>query len=118
MRFVPGPFTLGRGWFGRIVNGIAIFWTLFECTILSIPLSLPITAPTFNYSWVIMLGVVLCALIWYVVYAHRHYHGPRSTMTPELLGKLGVVTSQEEGEVDAAAPAAAGEKEQPAEEPH
>ncbi|WFD03810.1 polyamine transporter tpo5 [Malassezia obtusa] len=118
VRFVPGPFTLGRGWFGRIVNGIAIFWTLFECTILSIPLSLPITAPTFNYSWVIMLGVVLCALIWYVVYAHRHYHGPRSTMTPELLGKLGVVTSQEEGEVDAAAPAAAGEKEQPAEEPH
>lgn len=118
VRFVPGPFTLGRGWFGRIVNGIAIFWTLFECTILSIPLSLPITAPTFNYSWVIMLGVVLCALIWYVVYAHRHYLGPRSTMTPELLGKLGVVTSQEEGEVDAAAPAAAGEKEQPAEEPH
>lgn len=105
VRFQPGPFTLGRGWFGRVVNGIAIFWTMFECTILSIPLSLPITAPTFNYSWVIMLGVMILAILWYIVYAHRHYFGPRSTMTPELLAKLGVVTSQEEGEADAAAAA-------------
>lgn len=111
VQYTPGPFTLGRGWLGRIVNGIAIFWTLFECTILSIPLSHPITAPTFNYSWVIMLGVVFCSLIWYVVYAHRHYKGPRSTMTPELLQKLGVVTSQEEREADAAAPVSLGDAE-------
>ena len=54
---------------------------------------------------VIMLGVMILAILWYIVYAHRHYFGPRSTMTPELLAKLGVVTSQEEGEADAAAAA-------------
>ncbi|WFD00665.1 polyamine transporter tpo5 [Malassezia yamatoensis] len=93
--YKPGPFSLGRGWFARVVNGIAIVWTIFECTILSIPLSLPITAPTFNYSWVIMMGVLVLSIIWYLLYAHKHYKGPRSTLTPELLNKLGVVTSEE-----------------------
>lgn len=101
VQYVPGPFSLGNGWFGRTVNIIAIFWTIFECVILSIPLSLPITGTGFNYSWVIMVGVLLLAMIWYVVYARRHYHGPRSTMTPELLKKLGVVTVQEENEAQA-----------------
>lgn len=32
-----------------------------------------------------MVGVMILSLIWYVAHAHRHYHGPRSTMPPELL---------------------------------
>ncbi|WFD25081.1 polyamine transporter tpo5 [Malassezia nana] len=98
--FEPGPFTLGRGWFGRIVNLIAIFWTIFECTILSIPTIVPMTADNFNYSWVIMTGVLLLSSAWYVLHAHRHYHGPRSSMTPELLRKLGVIDTVNE-EADA-----------------
>lgn len=94
--FEPGPFTLGQGWLGRIVNLIAICWTLFECTILSIPSVLPLSAEDFNYSWVIMTGVLLISTVWYVAYAHRHYHGPRSTMTPEMLRKLGVDATDNE----------------------
>ena len=46
--FEPGPFTLGRGWFGRLINITAILWTTFECTILSIPQTLPLKATEFN----------------------------------------------------------------------
>ena len=96
VQFQPGPFTLGKGWLYRIVNGIAIIWTLFECTILAIPTNKPISAQNFNYSWVIMVGVLIIALTYYVFFAHQHYFGPQSTLTPELLNKLGVVTVNED----------------------
>ena len=51
----------------------------------------------FNYSWVIMVGVLLIASVWYVAYAHRHYQGPRSTLSPDQQEKLGVVSRDEEG---------------------
>ncbi|CAD6898722.1 unnamed protein product [Tilletia controversa] len=91
VQFQPGPFTLGKGWFGRIINYIAICWTLFECIILCIPTSRPITAAYFNYSWVIALGVIVISGLWYVIYAHRVYSGPRAALTPDQLAKLGVV---------------------------
>ena len=99
VKYVPGPFTLGRGWLGRIINSLAIFWILFECTILSIPAKKDYNAKEFNYSWVIMFGVLFIAIVWFIVYAHRHYHGPRSSMSPDQLKKLGIVTKEEEDEV-------------------
>ncbi|EPQ29553.1 uncharacterized protein PFL1_02772 [Pseudozyma flocculosa PF-1] len=96
VQFKPGPFFLGRGLLGKTVNAVAIVWTVFECTLLSIPTVKPIAATTFNYSWVIMMGVLLLAGIWYVVWAHRFYHGPRSTLTPEMAQKLGVVSRDDE----------------------
>lgn len=99
--FKPGPFTLGRGFFGRLINGIAILWTIFECTVLSIPQEMPIDEKNFNYSWVIMLGVLFLSLIWYVAHAHRHYHGPRSTMSPEQLAKLDEGVKDEEKQPEA-----------------
>ena len=91
VNYRPGPFTLGTGILGRVVNFIAIFWTLFECTILAIPTEQPITKLNFNYSWVIMVGVLILASFLYVVYGHWHYQGPRSALSPELLQRLGVV---------------------------
>ncbi|KAK0548824.1 polyamine transporter tpo5 [Tilletia horrida] len=96
VQFKPGPFHLGRGWFGRVVNGIAIVWTLFECIVLCIPTTYPITARFFNYSWVIALGVLFLSGVWYVIYAHRVYEGPRAALTPEQLAKLGVVIEHQE----------------------
>ena len=43
-----------------------------------------------------MLGVLFLSLIWYVAHAHRHYHGPRSTMSPEQLAKLDEGVKDEE----------------------
>ena len=93
VNYRPGPFTLGKGWLSRIVNWTAILWTLFECTILSIPTEMPFDELNFNYSWVIMCGVLVLATILYVVYGHRSYHGPQSTLSPELLKQLGIVNT-------------------------
>ncbi|SNX85504.1 related to amino-acid permease 2 [Melanopsichium pennsylvanicum] len=97
VQFKPGPFTLGRGLLGKTINGIAICWTMFECVVLAIPTVKPISAINFNYSWVIMMGILLLASIWFVSYAHKHYQGPRSTLTPEQQQSLGVVSRDEEG---------------------
>ena len=47
-----------------------------------------------------MVGVLILSLIWYVAHAHRHYHGPRSTMPPELLSSL-ESTNEKQEEQDA-----------------
>jgi hypothetical protein len=44
---------------------------------LSFPSVKPITAQTFNYASIITIGVMLLSGLWYVLGAHRHYHGPR-----------------------------------------
>ncbi|SPC67487.1 related to amino-acid permease 2 [Ustilago sp. UG-2017b] len=96
VQFQPGPFFLGRGLLGKSINLIAVCWTMFECIILAIPTVQPITQFNFNYSWVIMAGVLVIATVWFVAYAHRHYQGPRSTLSPEQQEKLGVISHDEE----------------------
>ncbi|PWN21994.1 amino acid transporter [Microstroma glucosiphilum] len=71
-----GPFYLGNGLFGKVINWIAIFWTLFEVTILAIPTFTPVTAITMNWASVVFFGVMILSYIWYALYAHKHYRGP------------------------------------------
>lgn len=95
VQFQPGPFTLGNGLFGRVVNIIAIFWTLFECTILSFPVVSAVDANTMNWGSIVMFGVLIIVGVWYALFAHKTYKGPRSTLTPEMLAKLGVENTLE-----------------------
>lgn len=74
--FKPGPFYLGDGLFGKFVNWVAVIYILFECIILSFPENHPVTGQNMNYAGVITIGVMLIGLLWYVVYARRHYFGP------------------------------------------
>lgn len=135
VNFVPGPFTLGKGWVGRVVNAIAVIWTLFEVTVLCFPITASFDASTlvyefiylrrafrlpfsllkkyyanspshllqffplvlsFNYASVLTGAVVILTTLWYAVYARHHYSGPISTLAPEQLEKLGVVTREGE----------------------
>jgi len=79
--FKPGPFYMGDGILGRLCNMTCIFWTLFVTVIFSIPTIKPVTAQNMNYASVITLGVVILAFIWYILGAHRHYHGPQGGTT-------------------------------------
>ncbi|KAL7424711.1 polyamine transporter tpo5 [Cryptotrichosporon argae] len=81
VNFTPGPFYM-RGW-GKYVNAVMLFWTLFEVTILCFPETYPVTASTMNYSWVITIGVMILSFVWYFAAGKRHYHGPRSNLAPE-----------------------------------
>ncbi|EKM52668.1 uncharacterized protein PHACADRAFT_198715 [Phanerochaete carnosa HHB-10118-sp] len=80
VRFRPGPFYMGDGWFGWFVNAAAVLWTLFVCVIFSIPNELPITGENMNYASPITGGVVLLSLVWYFLGGKRHYHGPAPTV--------------------------------------
>ena len=100
VQYKPGPFNLGFGLFGKFVNYTAIVWTLFECTILSMPATMPYTSQTFNWSWVIAFGVLALAAIWYFVYAHKTYEGPRSTLNNDQLRQLGIVSRADEVEAE------------------
>jgi len=74
VKFQPGPFSLGR--WSAAVNIYAIAWTLLETGVLVMPQISPVTGSTMNYAGPIMVGVCGLSWIWYMLYWHRHYHGP------------------------------------------
>ncbi|KAF9034498.1 APC amino acid permease [Hymenopellis radicata] len=78
--FKPGPFYMGDGLLGAVVNWVCIFWTLFVVVIFSFPTVLPVTKENMNYASVITVGVMVLAFAWYIIDGHRHYHGPQSNI--------------------------------------
>ncbi|THH17487.1 hypothetical protein EW146_g3330 [Bondarzewia mesenterica] len=78
--FKPGPFFMGNGILGWIVNINCILWTLFVTVLFSIPTVLPVTKETMNYAAVITGGVVILSGIWYILGGRYHYHGPTSNL--------------------------------------
>lgn len=81
VHFQPGPFYMGSGIIGWAANIACISWTLFVCVIFSLPTILPVTRDNMNYASVITVGVVVVSGVWYILSAHRHYHGPSSNLT-------------------------------------
>ncbi|KAM0750720.1 amino acid transporter [Meredithblackwellia eburnea MCA 4105] len=84
VQFKPGPFALPPT-LSKIFSIIAICWTCFVCVILSLPQIIPVTASTMNYAAPITGFVLLVTGIWYIVYAHKVYHGPRNIVEEERM---------------------------------
>ncbi|KAI5478073.1 hypothetical protein MNV49_005438 [Pseudohyphozyma bogoriensis] len=83
VNFRPGPFTLGPGLLGYVVNGIAIFWTCFVVIILALPTVIPVTSITMNYAAPITGAVLVLSWLWYILGGRRHYKGPRNLLREE-----------------------------------
>ncbi|KAE9393861.1 putative amino acid permease, partial [Gymnopus androsaceus JB14] len=69
-----GPFTLGR--FGFIVNLYAIIYGVFIVIFIPFPPFLLVTGATMNYAAPVFGGVLLLALVDWVVRGHRQFCGP------------------------------------------
>ena len=80
VRFVQGPYTLGR--WGKPVNAVAITWVVFISTVLFLPPANPVTAANMNYAVAVAGFIALFSLGWWWMGARRKYTGPR---TRELL---------------------------------
>ncbi|KAH8112046.1 APC amino acid permease [Phellopilus nigrolimitatus] len=80
VHFKPGPFYMGPGALGWAANVACILWTLFVTVIFSLPTVLPVTKNNMNYASAITGGVVILSGAWYILGAHRHYHGPTSNI--------------------------------------
>ncbi|KAG9315648.1 amino acid/polyamine transporter I [Chiua virens] len=76
--FKPGPYYMGDGWLGAFANVWCTVWTIFICVVFSLPTELPVTATNMNYAAPVTLGLLIVTGLWYVLSAHRHYHGPPS----------------------------------------
>ncbi|PWY92551.1 amino acid permease [Aspergillus heteromorphus CBS 117.55] len=77
VRFVEGPFTLGR--WGPYINWVSVIWVVFISTILFFPTTLPITASNMNYGICVGTFIAMFALVWWWVAARGIYTGPRTT---------------------------------------
>jgi len=80
VKFKPGPYYMGDGWLGVFANVWCALWTFFVCVVFSLPTQIPVTSTNMNYASVITVGVIAASGLWYVLSAHRHYHGPVSNL--------------------------------------
>ncbi|QVM06605.1 hypothetical protein D8B26_001312 [Coccidioides posadasii str. Silveira] len=76
VRFIEGPFTLGR--WGTPVNIVAIVWVLFISVVLFFPPHKPVTPENMNYAICVAAFIALFALSWWWLSARRKYTGPRT----------------------------------------
>jgi amino acid transporter len=72
--FRPGPWRLGA--WSRPVGIIAVIWVAFISVLFMLPTANPITAATFNYTPVVVLGTILIVTVWWLVSARYWFKGP------------------------------------------
>ncbi|KAK5125447.1 hypothetical protein LTR85_000556 [Meristemomyces frigidus] len=69
-----GDFNLGR--LGLPINIFALAYSAYLVVFVAFPTEVPVTLATMNWSPVMFVGVVLLALLYYVMYARKIYEGP------------------------------------------
>jgi amino acid transporter len=78
-------FSLGR--FGYAINITTIAWIVLSVVLFCMPVSLPVTPSTMNYASVVFAGFATISVIWYFVYARRHFTGP--PVIADLVDEIG-----------------------------
>lgn len=73
-----GPWRLGK--WGLPINLFSIAYSVFISIFLLFPTALPVTALNFNWTVVVLSGVVLYSLIYWVLFGRRQFHGPVKEM--------------------------------------
>ena len=72
--FKTGPWHLGA--WSRPIGWIAVIWTVFISVLFMLPTSTPITLQGFNYTPVVVLGVIVIVTIWWLASARHWFKGP------------------------------------------
>ncbi|POY74921.1 hypothetical protein BMF94_1897 [Rhodotorula taiwanensis] len=81
--FTPGPFYLGKTWYGYLVRFIAVFWTSFVVILLALPTVMPVSQSTMNYASVVTGGVLIISWFWFFAGGRKLYRGPRNVLAEE-----------------------------------
>jgi hypothetical protein len=72
--FHPGPWHLGA--WSKPIGWIAVIWVVFISVLFMLPTATPITALTFNYTPVVVLGTFVIITVWWLVSARVWFKGP------------------------------------------
>lgn len=68
------PFSLRP--FGFVINLVSVTWVGFAIVLFCMPVGLPVTATTMNYTSVVFTGFAFVSVVWYLVYGRKHFSGP------------------------------------------
>lgn len=82
-------FSLGK--FGYVINSITIAWIVLAVVLFCMPYTLPVTPASMNYASVVFAGFGSISVIWYFVYARKHFTGP-PVSKEEAAAATGVMT--------------------------
>ena len=74
--FVPGPFHLGK--YGLLVGWVAVAWVALVTVLFSLPVAYPVAEDNFNYTAVLVGGVLLLSVGAWVLRAPRPVLVPRA----------------------------------------
>ena len=72
--FKNGPWQLGA--WSAPIGWIAVIWVAFISVLFMLPTATPITASNFNYTPVVVLGVLVIVTVWWLVSARFWFKGP------------------------------------------
>ncbi len=72
--FQPGPWHLGT--WSRPIGIISVLWVVFISVLFMLPTITPITAVTFNYTPVVVLGTLVILVVWWMVSVRHWFKGP------------------------------------------
>ena len=59
-------------------------FTVFICVLFVLPTAYPVNALNMNYAVVAIGGVILLVSLCWLVWGHRHFRGPVSTIVEEV----------------------------------
>lgn len=68
--------TYSLGKFGYMVNIVCVCWVTLAIVLFCMPVALPVTASSMNYASAVFAGFASISIIWYIVYARKHFSGP------------------------------------------
>lgn len=83
--------TFSLGAFGYVINLITLAWIVLAVLLFCMPYILPVTAASMNYASVVFAGFASISVIWYFVYARKHFTGP-PVSKEEAAAATGVMT--------------------------
>lgn len=68
--------TFSLGVFGYVINIICVCWITLSIVLFCMPVSIPVTANSMNYASAVFAGFATISILWYIVYARKHFNGP------------------------------------------
>ncbi|CCE72964.1 Piso0_000572 [Millerozyma farinosa CBS 7064] len=81
-KFRPGPFYLGKFW-SPLISWFAVAFAAFIIIMVMFPTDQNPGKSDMNYTCVITPGIWILSSLYYWIYAHKVYHGPRKTIEDE-----------------------------------
>lgn len=81
--FKPGVFYSKK--FFYPVNCVTCVWLVYLIILCMFPDGRSVTSDTMNYTCVITGGAWVLSMVYYYSYGYKHYHGPRSNLSVEML---------------------------------